>query len=190
MAPHITVKNLDEMTQFAPLVAVGCYLSESDLLSPVLSRLSFGQATHTDRPVAALLDLWVSMLAGCRSVRQINTRIRPDRVLAQAWGREQFAEQSTIARVLDVCQPEQVAQLRSGVNQLYRWLGEAPHHQWGDPALMIDIDLTGLRAGRQAEGSTAGYFPEKRGRVVGNSAASAPPTTTKRSVLCSIRATP
>ena len=190
MVPHITVKNLDEMTQFAPLVALGCYIRDSDLLSPVISRLCFTQATHTEHPVEALIDLWVSILAGCRTVRQINTRIRPDLVLAQAWDRKQFAEQSTIARVLDVCQPAQVAQFRSGANQIYRWLGQAPHHRLGDQPLMIDIDLTGLRAGRQAEGSTPGYFPEKRGRPVDNYVESAQQTTKKPSAPCSIRATP
>lgn len=168
MAPHITVKNLDAMTQFAPLVAVGCYLRDSDLLSPVMSRLSFGQATHTERPVAALLDLWVSMLAGCRSVRQINTRIRPDRVLAQAWGREQFAEQSTIARVLDGCQAEQVAQLRSGVSQVYRWLGAAPSFMGGSCS-HDRYRSDGFACRTPSRRQHTGVFPGKRGRVVGNS---------------------
>jgi len=89
-------------TQFAPLVAIGFFMREFDLLAPIYSRLVFEQATHTQYPVEALLDLWVSILAGCRSVWQINTKIRPDLSLAQAWGRSRFADQSTIARVLDV----------------------------------------------------------------------------------------
>ena len=68
-------------------------MRDSDLLSPILSRLYLEQATQTEYPVEALIDVWGRMLAGCRAVRQINKRSRPDLVLEQAWGREQFAEQ-------------------------------------------------------------------------------------------------
>ena len=71
------------MTQFAPLVALGFFVREYDLLSPMTSRLAFAQATHPEYPVEALLEVWVGMLAGCRSIWQINTKIRPDPVLAQ-----------------------------------------------------------------------------------------------------------
>lgn len=161
--PRICLAPMDGTTQFAPLVAIGFFMRAYDLLAPIQSRLAFGQATHTQYPVEALLDLWVSILAGCRSVWQINTKIRPDLALAQAWGRPRFAEQSTIARVLDVCQPEQVEQLREGVTSLYRWTGQAAQHDWASSELLIDIDLTGLPAGRQAEGSTKGYFSGKKG---------------------------
>lgn len=170
-APNITVSNLEGTTQFAPLVALGSYVRSSDLLSPVMSRLTFTQPTHTEQPVLALIDLWVSILAGCRSVRQINTKTRPDRTLAHSWGRDQFADQSTVARVLDCCQAEQVRQLRVGVTSLFHWLGQTPQHDWRVP-LTVDIDLTPLPAGHQAEGSTKGYFREKGG-VVANCAASA-----------------
>ncbi len=181
-APRLSLVPFERTTCFAPLVALGCFVRDHDLLAPLTSRLHFEQPMHTRYPSAALLDLWVSMLAGCRAVAQINTRLRPDRLLAQAWGRECFAEQSTVARVLDGCAATQVAQLREGVEQLYRWLGQAPQHAWRTAPLLIDIDLTGMPAGRQAEGSTPGYFSGKRGPAAGNCAAWAPPTTTKVSV--------
>jgi hypothetical protein len=172
--PRITLVPLGQTTLFAPLVALGFYVREQDLLAPIFARLTFEQATHTRHPEAALLDLWVSILAGCYSVSQINTKIRPDRLLAQAWGRPCFAEQSTVARVLDVCQAEQVDQLRAGAAVVYRWLGQAPHQAWADAPLMIDIDLTALPAGRHADGSTKGYFAEKGGADV-SCVGSAPP---------------
>ena len=162
--PNIGVSNLNGTTQFAPLLALGSYVRSRDLLSPLQSRLAFTQPTHTDKPVMALIDLWVSILAGCRSVRQINTKTRPDLTLARAWGRSKFAEQSTVARVLDCCDEEQVSQLRTGVNSLFHWIGQTPRHDWQD-TLMVDIDLTPLPAGRKAEGSTKGYFPKKGGVV-------------------------
>jgi len=176
--PNIGVANLEKMSQFAPLIAIGNFVRSQELLSPVYSRIVFTQPSHTEKPVQALVDLWVSILAGCRSVRHINTRTRPDLALAHSWGREQFAEQSTVARVLDCCQAEQVAQLRTAVNRLFDWLGQTPQHAWHEP-LMVDIDLTPLPAGRQAVGSTKGYFPQKGG-MVANCAVSVSPPMTKR----------
>lgn len=189
-APRISLTSLAGMSQFAPLVALGFFVREYDLLSPLTSRLAFSQATHTEYPKEALLEVWVSMLAGCRSIWQINTKIRPDLVLAQAWGRAQFAEQSTVARVLDVCQAEQVAQLGQGVESLYRWIGQAPQHQWAAGELLIDIDLTGLPAGRKAEGSRPGYFSGKKGPGAGSYVGSGPPLMMKVWPPCCIRATP
>ena len=166
--PQFTLVALEDMTSFAPLAALGHYVYENDLLSPIFSRLHFTPPTHTRHPVAALIDLWVSILAGCRSVWQINTKIRPDLTLAGAWKRSRFAEQSTIARILDACQPTQVNQMREAVAALYRWIGQAPRHDPTNSPLMIDIDLTGMLAGRQAEGSQKGYFSGKKGRAAGN----------------------
>lgn len=188
--PRVSLAKLENMSLFAPLVALGYYVREQDLLAPIFSRLCFEQPTHVKHPEAALLDLWVSILAGCHSVSHVNTRIRPDGMLAQAWGRPCFYEQSTLARVLDSCREEQVSQLHAGVEAVYRWIGQAPCHPWSVAPLLIDIDLTGLPAGRQAEGSTKGYFSGKRGLVAARYAASAQPVTMKASSLCSIPATP
>jgi len=167
--PQIRCSSLHGTTQFAPLVALGYYVRSMDLFSPLWSRLIFDQPTHTIHPQAALLDVWVSILAGCRSLKQVNTRIRPDRLLAQAWGRPQFAEQSTLARVLDVCQAEQVQQLREGSRSIYRWIGAAPRHDWGQP-LLIDIDLTHLPSGLHTQGAAKGYVSGKKGALGGKSA--------------------
>ena len=188
--PRMSLAPMEGMTQFAPLVALGFFVREYDLLSPIPSRLTFTQPTHTEYPVEALLEVWVSMLAGCRSIWQINTKIRPDPVLAKAWGREQFAEQSTVARVLDVCHPEQVEQLCQGVASIYRWIGQAPDHHWVEGELLIDIDLTGLPAGRKAEGSTKGYFSGKKGHEDGSYAVSEPPIMMKVWPPCCIQETP
>jgi hypothetical protein len=110
-----------------------------------------------------LVDLWLSMLVGCRSVAQVNSKLRPDTTLAQGWGRRHgFAEQSTIARVLDSMRHEQVEQLRQAVTAISWQLGASRQHDWSRP-LLVDIDLTELRAGKLAEGSTKGYFQEKGG---------------------------
>ena len=167
--PRITAVRLAKTTQYAPLCVLGSLVGQTDLFAPILNRMKFPEKMHVREPWLAILDLWISILAGCRSISQVNTRIRPDRLLAKARGRERFFEQSTLARVLDACTSEQVSQLRDGVEAMSRWIGQTPHHPWKEKTLMIDIDLTGLPAGRKAEGSTKGYFSGKRGPVGGNS---------------------
>lgn len=187
--PRMSLVRMEQTTCFAPLAVLGAYVRQQDLLSPVFSRLAFAQRMHTEKPIEALVDVWVSMLAGCRSINQVNTRIRPEVLLAKAWGRERFCEQSTLARVLDACEEEQVQQLRAGTEAVYRWIGRAPQGNWSALPLMIDIDLTGLPAGRHAEGSTKGYFSEKKGHADANCAELGRPTMMKASVPCSIQAT-
>jgi hypothetical protein len=179
--PQIRCSALHETTQFAPLMALGYYARCMDLFSPLWSRLTFDQPTHTIHPQEALLDVWVSILAGCRSLKQVNTRIRPDLLLAQAWGRPQFAEQSTLARVLDACQAEQVQQFREGSRRIYRWIGAAPRHAWSQP-LLIDIDLTHLPSGLHTQGATKGYVSGKKGALGGKSAGLVPPSMMKMSI--------
>lgn len=186
--PRMSLMRLEKTTGFAPLAVLGAYVCAQDLLSPICSRVEFSKRMHTEKPLEALKDIWVSILAGCRSIHQVNTRIRPDLCLAKAWGRERFCEQSTLARVLDACEAEQVQQMRTGVEAVYRWIGQAPHGHGRVAPLMIDIDLTGLPAGRRAEGSTKGYFSEKKGYGDVNCVELGRRTTTKASLPCCIQA--
>jgi len=153
---------MNNSTTFGPLVALGFFVQEHDLWAPVQSRLHFSQPTHTEDPVGALLDMGIGILAGCEVVAQVNTTIRPDPLLALAWGRKQFMEQSTIARVLDACWPEQVSQMRQANEALLRWTGQVYHHDFAQDLLRLDLDLTGLLASKRAEGSEKGYFPGKK----------------------------
>src|SRR5690348_8359267 len=104
MMPSVTTAALST-TRYAPLLVLGWWVTHHDLFSPIRSRLQFSTPTHTTEPVEALLDLLIGLLAGCEVVAQVNTTIRSDPLLARAWGRTQFAEQSTIARTLDAATP-------------------------------------------------------------------------------------
>jgi len=184
--PLITLARLEGVTQYAPLVALGFACREQDIFSPIFSRLKFPQGLHTEHPENAFLSLFVSMLAGCRSISQINTKIRPDLALANAWGLPRFVEQSTVARVLEQTKQEQREQLRSGIEALYRWIGQAHRHNWKAPFL-VDIDLTGLPCSAKSEGGTKGYFSEKKGATAGNCVELEQPSMTKALVRCFIQ---
>jgi hypothetical protein len=107
-------------------------------------------------PNAKVLDVLVSILAGCRAIFQVNTRIRPDIALARAWGRECFAEQSTLSRTLDAFGEEQVIQLRQGSEALFQRESRTLRYDFVQDWLWLDIDLTPLPASKHAEGSTKG----------------------------------
>lgn len=167
MPPYFTTAPISS-TQYAPLVALGFWVRHLDLWAPIRSRVQFPQPTHTKLPVEALLDLAVGLLAGCEVVAQVNTTIRTDPFLARAWGRDQFAEQSTIARVLDACGPLQIAQWRTANDATLRWIGQVFQHSFAHDWLRLDIDLTALEASAAAEGSTKGYVPRKKTRPAAN----------------------
>jgi hypothetical protein len=162
MAPRFTLASMESSTNFGPLVALGFYVRHHDLWAPIRHRVRFNEPTHCKEPVDALYDMWVGILASCEVVSQVNTTIRADPLLAQAWGRDQFHEQSTIARVLDACGPLQVHQMREATESLFHWLGYAHRHDFSRSLLRVDIDLTGMFASKWAKGSTKGYFSGQR----------------------------
>ena len=137
-------------------------MQQRDFFAPLWEHVQLGGKTIDQAPHQKLLDVVVSMLADCSSLKQIHTRLRPDTALAAAWGRDVFADQSTISRTLDAFTPATVAQLRMAVERLYVREGRALHHPFDHELLFLDIDLTGLPAGRHAEASTKGSFSGKK----------------------------
>ncbi len=148
-------------TSYAPLGAVGYCLSRSHFLDILWQALALDLKTVDYAPADKLLEALVSVLAGCRAIVEINTRLRPDLVLAQAWGRPVFAEQSTVARTLDAFDAEQVHNLRLGSEALFRRESYCLQHDLATDWLWFDIDLTPLPISKFAEGSTKGKFAKK-----------------------------
>jgi hypothetical protein len=168
-------------TQFAPLAAIGVYLRRRDFFAPLREQVHLDMQTREHSPHDKLLDCLVSILAGCTSIAEINTRIRPDIALAQAWGREQFADQSSVARVLDAFTPENVTQLRAANETLYHQHGQGIHHDFDKALLTADIDLIGLPASRHAQGSEKGYFSGEKTVADANWHGLASPSIMRRS---------
>src|SRR6266545_551650 len=113
MRPVIRVMVMPNETNFAPLGVLGYCLTRTNFLWPFLTAVHLPLKAVDHTPASKLLDVLVSILAGCRAISQVNTRLRPDTALARAWGRTQFADQSTLARTLDRFRDEQVQQLRA-----------------------------------------------------------------------------
>ena len=96
MSTQVRLMSMPTETSFAPLGVLGYCLTRTDFFAPVWQELHLPLKTVVYCPEAKLLDLLVSILAGCRAVSQVNTRLCPDLALARAWGRPRFAEQATL----------------------------------------------------------------------------------------------
>lgn len=161
MSTKISLVPVEEHTSYAPLAVLGYCLTRTDFLSPVFAGLDLSLKTVDHTPGEKLLDVLVSILAGCRSITQVNTRLRPDLALAQAWSRKRFAEQSTLARTLDAFTDLHLEQLRQGSQALFRQESLTLRHNFSHDWLWLDIDLTPLPASKFAEASTKGNLGKK-----------------------------
>jgi hypothetical protein len=161
MRTAIRLVDLPNDTSFAPLGVLGYCLTRSHFLLPVWAdlHLPFKMVDHA--PAAKLQDLLTSVLAGCRSISDVNCLLVPDRALARAWGRERFADQSTLARTVDAFDTSTVQQLRQGSERLFRQESRTLRHDFARAWLWLDIDLTPLPISQHAQGSTKGKFNQK-----------------------------
>ncbi|NLS79291.1 MAG: hypothetical protein GXY76_18740 [Chloroflexi bacterium] len=160
MTTVVRLVKMPEHTGYAPLAVLGYCLSRTRFLDPLWNGLDLGLKTVDHSPEAKLQNLLLSILAGCRSIAQVNTRLRAEAALAQAWGLV-WTDQSNLARTLDAFTDAQVALLRRGSEALFRRESRTLRHDWAQGWLWLDIDLTPLPISKQAEGSTKGKFDRK-----------------------------
>lgn len=104
-----------EFSARASLVALGVHFQELGIWSVVKAHVHIKQKIRQHAPLDKLLDCFINILAGGVGLVEINTRVRPDRVLQQAFGRTTCAEQSTVSDTLNACTPENVVQMRTAL---------------------------------------------------------------------------
>jgi len=128
------------------------------------------QKVRKHKPVEKLLDAFMNILAGGRGLVEVNTRIRPDKVLQQAFGRDDCADQSVISTTLNRCDQETVGQMQQALNEIIQANSQSAQHNYQAQPLLLDVDMSGMPAGRQGEGVSKGYFSgqkNQRGRQLG-----------------------
>ena len=158
----------DELTntQFAPVAALMAYYEIQKVLESLQSVTSV--APKGDFTLAEKLEqvVW-SILMGCEYIAEVNTKLRPERMLAQVKRTDHFAEQSTLANGLNELTQMNLEQLGVAVRQISHRCSRMRQHDWRG-FLMLDFDLSGLPCGPQAEGSKKGYFSGKKMLPDGN----------------------
>ena len=158
----------DELTntQRAPLGALIAYYDAQKVFEPLQMVTSSAQKGEFDL-ADKLFQLILSILSNCAYISEVNTKLRPERKLAQVKRIEQFAEQSTLSLALNDLSQMNIDQLRSAVRQICDRCSRTRTHDWRG-LLMFDFDLSGLPCGKQAQGGRKGYFAGKKTLQVGN----------------------
>ena len=152
-------------TSRASLCALGEYLKRHCFFAPVREQVQIPPKTVRYRPVDKLLDGLLGILCGAKTISQSNSTIRVDPAVQRAFGRTGCAEQSTIARTLQASTAETVAQL-SRVSWYYlKRYGQTPHHQCAERLWWVDVDVTPLPIGAQAEGSERTWMGRNRSKT-------------------------
>ena len=153
--------------QFSPcttLAAIGLKLRQLDLLGPVREQVKIEQKVVKDTPVQKLYDGFISILAGAHGLVEINKRVRTDRALQRAFGRERCAEQSVVQDTLDAGTTANVEQMELAMDMIYRRWSCGYRHDYAALWQVLDVDMTGLPCGKKAAFATKGYFAKQRNR--------------------------
>ena len=167
---------LSLFTPRASLAALGLRLQTWRVWDVIRHQLQIKQKVRKHQPLDKVLDCFINILAGGAGLNAINLLVRPDVAVQRAFGRQTCAEQSTISDTLNACTSENVQQLRAAVQSILRQRGQAYQHDYATAWQVLDIDTTGLPAGRLGQGVTKGYFAGHkscRGRQLGRVVASA-----------------
>lgn len=163
-----------QFTEYGSLSLVGLQFQQWGIWQVIAQHVKIKQKVLCHTPLEKLQDCLVNILAGGHGLVEINTRVRDDEALQRAFGRTTCAEQSTISDTLNVCTDENVQQLRNALTTVIRQRSQVFQHNYAKYQL-LDIDVTGLCAGRLGEGVTKGYFAQRknaRGRQLGRVIAS------------------
>jgi hypothetical protein len=147
-------------TKYAPLAAIAVRFQQQQRLKP-LENVAFDLKEVDFSGVDKLTQLVVSMLAGCEYISEVNSKLKCEEALAEVWQFKRFAEQSTLARTLDELSLTNLSQLEQAVRQIWHQHSHTRQHDWRG-FLELDLDLSGLPCGQQAQGAEKGYFSGKK----------------------------
>ena len=137
-------------TGSASLAAIGIKLAELKLFEPIAQQVQIAQKTIKDRPSDKLSDAFISILAGAHGLVEINTRLRADVGLQQAFGRSRCAEQSVVQDTLNACTAENVKQMEQAIDTIYRQHSQGYPHDYQASFQLLDVDMSGLPCGPKA----------------------------------------
>lgn len=154
----------------ASLAMTGMCVQQMGIWETIGQGVVIKQKVIVHTPLEKLQDAFINIMAGGHGLVEVNNRVRPDSGLSLAFGRRHCAEQSTVSETLNACRPENVDQMRDALRAIYQQYGQGYAHHYGKGWQLLDVDMSGLPAGRQGEGVEKGYFARqknKRGRQLG-----------------------
>lgn len=147
-------------TQYAPLAALLAHYQQNQVFKP-LHEVEVVMKSRDFTPHDKLKQVVVSILAGCRTLSEVNQKLKPEWGLAQIGNWPRFADQSGLSRTLDSLTLMNINQLRQAQTQIWRKHSQTCSHDWRG-YLWLDFDLSGLPCGKRAQASQKGYFSGKK----------------------------
>jgi hypothetical protein len=147
-------------TQYAPLVAISAHYQQNRVFDP-LEQVLIPMKEREFSPADKLIQVLVSILAGCETLSEVNLRLKSEPGLSAGWGWECFADQSSLSRTLDALTLMNIEQLRRSTTAIWRTHSQIRTHDWRG-FLWLDFDLSGLPCSPRAEESQKGYFSGKK----------------------------
>ena len=174
-------------TQYAPLAALSVHYQQNRTLEPLKGvRIPMRKRDFT--PADKLIQVLLSVLAGCVTLSEVNLKLRSEPELAQIWHWDQFTDQSNLSRTLDALTLKNIDQLREAVSVIWHPISVARRHDWRS-FLWLDFDLSGLPCSKQAQESQKGHFGGEKTSPDASWHVSVPSDTEKRSGQTCTRAT-
>jgi hypothetical protein len=158
-------KHTTMTTSRASLCALGEYLRRHCFFAPLREQVQIPQKTVRYRPIEKVLDGLLGILCGAKTIAQSNVTIRVDPAVQRAFGRTGCAEQSTIARTLQASTAETVDQLSRVAWYYLKRYGQTPRHRFAERLLWVDVDVTPLPIGAQADGSERTWMGRNRSKT-------------------------
>ncbi len=164
MKQYITPGKSSHFTVRVTLVGIGLKVQALGILRPIAERVKIAQKTIKYRPTEKLVDALITILSGAKGLVEANKRVRPDRAIQCAFGRQGCAEQSVISDTLNACTVENVSQIEEAFQMIYQRHSVACRHDYAAELQVLDIDMTGMPCGRKAAFASKGYFAKQRNR--------------------------
>jgi hypothetical protein len=165
-------------TRFAPLAVLSALYQHQNTLQP-LQQVHIPMRERYFRSADKLTQILLSILAGCKTLSEVNPILQQEKCLATVWGWEHFADQSSLSRTLDELTLKNIDELRSSNAQIWKPNSQVIARDWRK-YLWLDYDLSALPCGPKAEEAMKGYFADKKTPTDANWPVSAPFMNEKR----------
>jgi hypothetical protein len=152
-------------TEHALLVAYGRFAQQVGLIDS-LERLPYKMKTVEHSPGDKSAELFAHILAGGMHVSELAKSAHPlitDQAVARAWAQEAFASASGVSGLLRSVSQDTVEALKASLRSVLEPYRRRVLRELSPSYLVIDLDLTGLVVGDQAdtyEGADFGYMGE------------------------------
>ena len=147
-------------TRYAPLAVLCACYQQARTLEP-LRQVPVPMKRRDFSAGDKLMQVLLSILAGCVTLSEVNTKLKGETGLAAICGWDRFGDQSNLSRTLDSLTLTNIDQLRHSNAQIWQRSSQVKAHDWRG-YLWLDFDLSGLPCSPRAEASQKGYFSGKK----------------------------